>query len=306
MQIYLMMQHKKNLRIKELAEEFGVDKRTIYRDLRYLRDLNVPITHDPEEGYGIMRDAHIKPLMFTNREIAIIMMGLSFLKSQVDKEMVEDAIRAENKIANALPASLREFMSTIEKSVIVDPHVRFKLEKKAGGNWFLLLSAIANKVGVTFAYTNRKGEHAPRSIDPLVLVYFTDHWNVIGFCHTTKEIRNFILDAMSDVGISDKPRTYNQTVDSKHLLYERSGESEIIEVEVDAAIWNNFFRLLPVQIRSSEENKHKVYVQFMFDNIAWLSEWLLQFGTGISIISPEPLRESYRNRLKTMLEKTKG
>ncbi len=302
MQIYLMMQNKKNLRIKDLANEFDVDKRTIYRDLRYLRDLNVPITHDTEEGYGIMRDAHIKPLMFTNREIATITMGLSFLRSQSDKVIVEDAIKVQNKIASALPAELREFMNAIEKSVVVDPHEMEKAIKVTGGNWFTILSAIANQKPVSFIYRNRRGEKSERIIDPHIIAYFVDHWNVIGYCHTKKDNRNFVLSQMAKIEIPvDSSRLVPKSSDISNLLYDRKSSNHLVKILITKESSEEFRKKLPAAILDSQHFGNNIEISFEFDNLDWLNNWLLQFGDKLKIREPNILNSLRKDKLKSML-----
>lgn len=301
MQIYLDMQNKKSLRIKDLAEEYGVDKRTIYRDLRYLRDLNVPITHDSESGYGIMRDAHIKPLMFTNREIATILMGISFLKSQSDELILDDAKRVHNKILAAVPAELREFMSAIEKKIVVAPYQKKISKSTKGGNWFTVLSAISNNKTLEFLYTNKAGVQSSRIIDPEIISYFTDHWNVIGYCHSKKAYRNFILNRMQDVIISDKPRIKNTNSTLHELLYGRQNSSTLISILVNPEVIENLLLQIPAEIISNDKNSGKYLISFYFDDITYINKWLLAYSNDVKIISPEILVRERRDLLQNML-----
>lgn len=295
MQIYLMMQNKKNLHIKDLAQEFEVNKRTIYRDLNYLRNLNVPITHDPEFGYGIMRDAHIKPLMFTNRELAIIMMGLSFLKSQSDELIVEDAIKVQNKIHSAIPGELKEFLSAIEKKVIVSPYERKVSELKKGGNWFTVLSAIANNKPVSFSYISKSGKSSERIIDPYIIAYFTDHWNVIGYCHTQNDYRNFILDQMANPSIPDRERFTNRNPGINELLYGRQKDTTEITVSVNNKIADQFIKQLPAHILHILDNPNKKQITFLFDDLGYINTWLLQYTDHIQIVAPQRLKDLRRD-----------
>ena len=68
------------------------------------------------------------PLMFNSKELAI-MIGLNFVKSQVDQQMVQDATGVELKIKNVLPDELKVLMSSLEEHTIVDPYFQWKSEK---------------------------------------------------------------------------------------------------------------------------------------------------------------------------------
>jgi len=110
MKLLLMLQSKKKLKVNDLATYFEVRRRTIFRDLKSLQEINVPITWDKYDGYGIMKGYTIPPLMFTAKQLATIIMGLSFVKSQIDESLVEDAKNVELKIRSVLPAELKELM----------------------------------------------------------------------------------------------------------------------------------------------------------------------------------------------------
>jgi predicted DNA-binding transcriptional regulator YafY len=68
LKMILMLQSQKEITATTLAKYFGVSKRTIFRDLRALSEMNVPITHDPDFGYSLVSGYKIPPLMFTEKK----------------------------------------------------------------------------------------------------------------------------------------------------------------------------------------------------------------------------------------------
>ena len=200
----LLQQPGRKLTVEEIAEKFGVSRRTIFRDFNALQEINVPVTWDKYAGYGVMPGYKVPPLMFTPKELATIMVGLNFVKSQIDEQLVNDAHGVELKIKNVLPDDLKELMSSLEERTIVDPYMKFGAEKKKGGDWYLLSSAIAQKKRVEFQYTTKSGKTEIRKVDPLLLVFFEDHWNMIGRSHLRGEIRNFILQNMREIRILEE------------------------------------------------------------------------------------------------------
>lgn len=146
LKLMLMLQQSKDRKtVQEFAEYFGVSKRTIFRDFNALQEINVPITWDKYSGYGVMPGFKIPPLMFSSHELATIIVGLNFVKSQVDARLVEDAKGVEVKIKNVLPDELKSFMGSLQSKTIVDPYLKFGSEKKEGGNWYKISSAISQK-----------------------------------------------------------------------------------------------------------------------------------------------------------------
>ena len=304
MKLILMLQgSKKRLTVDELAETFGVSRRTIFRDFNVLSEINVPVTWDKYSGYGIIDGYKVPPLMFTAQELATIMVGLNFVKSQVDKQLVDDARGVELKIKNTIPDELKEFMESLDDRTIVDPFLHFGHEKKEGGNWYLVSSAISQSKSLEFRY-KRKGDNevTKRTIDPYLLVFYRDHWNVIGFSHKREAIRNFVLDRMDQVKISDKKFDRKSKIDVEGLIFGSNESGQIIEVLIDKSVDRAFRANLPTKIfKEKAISNKKIKVSFKFENLDYINEWLLQFGDKAKILSPKVLKNKRETILNSML-----
>lgn len=305
MKLILMLQEsKKKLTVDELAERFDVSRRTIFRDFNVLSEINVPVTWDQYSGYGVMDGYKVPPLMFTSKELATIMVGLNFVKSQVDKSLVEDAKGVELKIKNTIPDELKSFMESLDNRTVVDPFLHFGSEKKDGGSWYLISSAISQSKKITFTYTAKSdGEKTDRKIDPYLLVFYRDHWNVIGFSHKRDAIRNFVLDRMENVQILNELYEKKGQMGAEALIFNSNESGETIRVLVEEGADRAFRANLPTKIIKSEpvENE-KIKVVFKFENLDYINIWLLQFGERVEILSPEHLKEKRKLLLEKMLE----
>src|SRR5690625_7309028 len=113
--ILLLQESKRRLTVDEIAREFGVSRRTVFRDFNVLSELNVPVTWDEQSGYGIMEGYKVPPLMFTAREIATIVVGLNFVRSQVDQTLIEDGRGVEVEMKKVVPAGGTNGMNAISE-----------------------------------------------------------------------------------------------------------------------------------------------------------------------------------------------
>jgi len=306
MKLILKLQDsKKRLTVDELADEFGVSRRTIFRDFNVLSEINVPVTWDQYSGYGVMDGYKIPPLMFDSKELATIMVGLNFVKSQVDEMLVSDAKGVELKIKNTVPDELKKFMDSLDDRTVVDPFLHFGSEKKEGGNWYLVSSAISQKKSIEFTYQSKSDNKiTDRKIDPYLLVFYRDHWNVIGFSHKREAIRNFVLDRMNDVKIADQIYTVDGDIDVEALIFGSNESGQLIEVQVSEEADRAFKANLPTKIINQIRVSDKIIkVSFRFENLDYINEWLLQFGDKVEIISPERLKDKRRELIKKMLKK---
>jgi len=306
--ILMLQDSKKKLTVNDLADEFGVSRRTIFRDFNFLSDINVPVTWDEYSGYGVIDGYKIPPLMFNSRELATIMVGLNFVKSQVDKNLVDDAKGVELKIKNVLPDDLKEFMESLDDRTVVDPFLHFGADKKEGGNWYLLSSGISQKKRIEFIYESKMdGVVSGRSVDPYLLVFYRDHWNLIGFSHKRDAVRNFVLDRMSEVKILDEKFGENTEIDVEGLIFNSNESGQNIGVVIDESAERVFKANLPTKIiKLDRVGSKKIKVEFKFDNLDYLNDWLLQFGNSVKVISPESLKKKRENILNEMLSETKS
>ncbi len=307
MKLILMLQESnKKLTVDELAERFNVTRRTIFRDFNVLSEINVPVTWDKYSGYGVMDGYKVPPLMFTSKELATIMVGLNFVKSQVDKSLVEDAKGVELKIKNTIPEELKMFMESLDNRTVVDPFLHFGSEKKDGGSWYLISSAISQSKKISFTYTAKSdGEKTDRKIDPYLLVFYRDHWNVIGYSHKRDAIRNFVLDRMGNVQILNELYEQNKEIDAEALIFNSNESGQTVKVLVDKESDRAFRANLPTKIVKSEVVKNKkIKVTFKFENLDYINTWLLQFGDRVEILSPDSLISKRKETLKRMMEKT--
>lgn len=304
LKLMLMLQQPgEKLTVEQIADKFGVSRRTIFRDFNALQEINVPVTWDKYAGYGMMKGYKIPPLMFTSKELATVMVGLNFVKSQIDNGLVADAEGVELKIKNVLPLELRDFMDSLSVRTVVDPYQKYGAIKRDGGDWYLLSSAISQEQRVEFKYQSAKRETKIRKVDPYILVFFEDHWNMIGKSHLRGDTRNFRLDRMSEVRILEEKITKKEKINVEALIFRSDERERKIVVILDGATVNRFKANLPAKIfREKAENSKKIRVEFYFDNLDFINEWLLQFGNSLIVEEPEELISKRRELLKEMLE----
>lgn len=302
--ILMLQQSNSRITVDKIAEKFDVSRRTVFRDFNSLSEMNVPVTYDKYNGYGIMRGYKIPPLMFTSKELATIMVGLNFVKSQADKKLIADAKGVELKIREVVPDDLREFMESLEERTVVDPYLNFGAEKTEGGDWYAISNAISENQRIKFDYRSKSDEKiSSRKIDPYIIVFYRDHWNVIGHSHKRKDIRNFLLNRMSKIQIMDENFVPYGKIDAEALIFRSDDSSEKIMVDVSSSALKQFQANLPAKIINKKKIKPNLFrIELLFDNLDFINEWLLQFPKDVKIIQPDELIEKRNNLLEEMMD----
>jgi len=292
----LLLQNRPNMTSRDLAEHFGVSRRTIFRDLRALSDSGVPLTYAEEGGYEILEGYQLPPLMLTAREAATLLMGTAFMRLQSDPSLSKDADQVGLKIRSVLPREIREYVDSLQGRTVLDPYWIHagQAEEEQEGSWYRLSEAVARDRRVIMQYyVESRGESTKRTVDPLGLVYYTDHWNLIAFDHLRGEIRNFRLDRIESLHVLserfEKPEGFDLVA---HLEAEGVRPSQKrIELEFTQAVWPRARVGIPARIDEETHGNEGVRVIFRFDNLDYVAGWLLRFGADVRVLAPADLQK---------------
>jgi predicted DNA-binding transcriptional regulator YafY len=127
--LVVLLKSRKRLRAEDLAAEFGVSRRTIYRDILALNQTGVPIVSLPGEGYELLEGNFLPPLAFNIAEASALVLGARLLRNQAAGSMVDAAGLATDKIAAVLPARIREEVEYVAEVIdFITPIARFDLD----------------------------------------------------------------------------------------------------------------------------------------------------------------------------------
>jgi len=169
----------------------------------------------------------------------------------------------------------------------------------------LISSAISQNKSIGFTYRSKKDDTpGERKIDPYLIVFFRDHWNVIGFSHKREAVRNFVLDRMSDIHILEEKFVPYGQIDTEGLIFRSEERSHKIEVDVYESALRRFEANLPAKIINKYQIKPNLFrIKFIFDNLNFINEWLLQFPREVIIIGPDLLLDKRNKLLDEMMDK---
>lgn len=311
--LVLLLQNKPNLSSRDLAEHFGVSRRTIFRDLRTLAESGVPLTYAEEGGYEILEGYQLPPLMLSAREAATVLMGTEFTKLQPDPSLRTDAETVTMKIRSVLPESVRDYIDTLQERTVLMPYNEVQSAAQASseeeGLWFTLSEALAKQKRVKMTYyTASRDEETAREVDPLGLVYYADHWNLIGHDHLRGDVRNFRLDGIRKLRVKFDSFTRPKGFDLKAFLRER-GESPanvrvILRFAPKAYRWAR--RSIPAEVEAEREVDGRTEVTFYFENLDYVARWLLRYGTDAEIVEPASLKQKVREHALAVAEQYEG
>lgn len=183
---------------KELAERMEVSERTIYRDIQSLLSSGVPIQGEAGVGYLLQAGSHLPPLMFSEKEMMALELGMRMVRAWSDAELAEASHSASTKILSVLPDKLKQ---QVEDCPLIVPDYHTQSETAKRGQ--LLRHAIDHQFKVSLDYQDESGQVTER-IQPLGQFFWGKVWTLVAWCELRDDYRQFRLDRIQALRMHDE------------------------------------------------------------------------------------------------------
>ncbi len=302
LKILTLIQSDSGWTAQRLAEECGVTKRTIFRDLDMLEGAGIPYFHDSVKGgYTIRRDFFMPPVALTlDESLALIALG-EHIGGKEQIPLTKVAARAIQKIRCHLPQSIKTELSRIDKHIAIQlaragPHEGFD---KVYAN---IRMAIAKRRTLRCKYEsierslNRtKGEEEVFEFKPYSLFFSHRSWYVLGHHSGRGEIRCLKINRFAALEITKRPYKIPESFSTEdHLgnawLMIRGKKSYPIEIEFDPEFAEtiaetHWHRTQDVQWHKNGSITFRCTVDGL-DEIIW---WILGMGPHCIVHKPKIL-----------------
>lgn len=276
----------------ELAERFEVSVRTIYRDIDSLSGAGIPIYAEAGRNGGI-------------RLMTGFVLDQAVL-SKEEKQEILAALQSINITQNISESQILQKLSAVfgissENWLEVD-FSRWGDQRKLDNEKFeLLKKAVIHCKNVKIRYVGADGTERERIVRPYKLLYKAKAWYLRAFCMEKQDMRTFKLNRILDYEMSEEG------------FVRSSFPAEPEDTEIDCPL---------VTLRFPKEMAYRVYDEFDRTQIqiaengdliasatmpegAWLTGFLLSFGTQVEILSPIHLREEIARQAEKIVEKYK-
>lgn len=177
-----------------LAEELGVAMRTVYRDIQALVLSGVPIDGEAGVGYRLRKGFDLPPLMFQSEEVTALLVGSRMVQAWTDPDLAQAAKHAEAKILAGLTPQMLIGISRLPYRI----PLYSRPESVVHG---LLRKACEERQKVSIAYRDMNGQESTRSLWPLGMVGWGDHWTLLAWCEKREAYRNFRFDRIQNIEV---------------------------------------------------------------------------------------------------------
>ena len=316
-QWFLMQQleNSQGATLQELAaclpEDFSRHPRTIRRDLEALEAAHIPLVTERSNGrthWRLMKGyRHVLPLALSPTELMALVFSRDLLKPLEGTEIQASLESALNKAAAALPAGGASYVKRMQGyfSVGLGAHKTYREHKHTIDQ---LSQAIDRTRTVQMRYyTASRNKTGRRDVDPYHLWYTDGGLYLIGHCHLRQEVRMFAVDRIRALTLTNRPCQMPLDFDLdayvKDTLVVMRGTPIDIELLFDkpTTAWVKDRQWHPSQ-QTSVRKDGRLAMSIHASDTRELVGWVLHFGSGVQVISPESFRGKVREEARKILE----
>jgi predicted DNA-binding transcriptional regulator YafY len=303
--ILLLLQIRKKMTAKDLAEELEVSERTIYRDIDALCTAGVPVTSEPGHGggYGLVEDYRTQ-LTGLNKDELRALMTLGSFAPLSDLGMSDSLRAALIKISAALPAS----------SLPEDQRIRqcFHFDStwwQQGSTWSphlqILQDALWQDRKVQITYRTYEYFQISHCVSPYGLVVKAGRWYLVYarqgaiFVHRVSELL--------DIKLTQEKFSHPAGFDLVDFWrgwchdYESILTDFIVTLRVNPDFLPHLRNALGSQVdrnilgSTQPDEEGWVMLEVSFENFEAARDRILGFGSGVRVVAPQALKLSVQD-----------
>lgn len=200
--IVTLLQSKKYVPAEKIADKYNISVRTVYRDVKALVELGIPVSFEPNRGYFVVQGYFLPPVAFSSEEANALLLTESLVYGFADKSIQKHYSSALNKVKAVLRSTQKEKLDFLDNSIRMQMHPNLQMNFEYLSQ---LQAAITNQTIIYLDYTNAKEESSKRKLEPIGLIYYAFSWHLIGWCYLRKDYRDFKLMRIKSLQVSDQP-----------------------------------------------------------------------------------------------------
>jgi proteasome accessory factor B len=292
------------------AKEWGYTRKTVQRDVTYLRDsLGAPIEYDyHRKGYYYTDSAWQMPgLQLSEGELFLLLTAERMAQQYRGTPLAENLESLYQKIQTALPDKI-----TVDPAYFATERISFQplqtreISQKV---WITLFKALRRNRVTHLTYMKADSEKPEqREVEPLHLACIGGEWYLVAYCHLRNDIRHFALSRMTSVRQTNKsfePREFDPQEYFRNRFGRFVGEpgreyNVVIRFSKEAAQWVMERTWHPKQ-KVKKHRDGSVTLSFPVPALYEIKRWVLQWGADAEVLKPKGLRDAVVKEMKAMI-----
>ncbi|MBI9069021.1 MAG: YafY family transcriptional regulator [Salinivirgaceae bacterium] len=291
--ILIHIQSKKIVKAQEIADRFEISLRTVYRDIRALEEGGVPIGAEAGIGYFLDENYSLPPVMFTPEEASALLMAGKLIPHMSDKKVNKAFQEALFKIKSVMKSEDKDMLEKLENSVRVYSGLTEAPKKDSIFLQDIQNALVKSKVIEVEYFAHYNQTFSKRMVEPIGLIFYAMNWHLIGFCRLRNNYRDFRLDRIKNLTLSNE--TYNKKLDKEfeNYLKQQQEANEYFEITLnishdlahnihESKYWYGFI--------SEEKCEDTVTMKFLNPDLHGFARWIITMLDKVEVVAPNELR----------------
>jgi len=301
LELLIKVQAKLQFTVQQMADEFGVSRRTMLRDLQALSEMGVPLaaTPGPHGGYMLIRSRRLLPLSLSIDEALGILLSYEAFLQYAQSPFSTQSLSAITKLRAALPPDVIRELDRVRRHVAVIQPPR-NYEAPLLGD---LLRAAQDGLHLRIVHDSRSGR-SERVIFPFGLYASSGFWYCA--CYDYKREKSLSLRAdrlISLTPVKGMERPPHQPVADWLRIVERDDGSGL---HLRASVTERGMKRFEVhtlfgQIALDGQGGGVIDATIPETEIEWYAGQLLPLGSDLLITSPPQLIAAMRQKARKIV-----
>lgn len=292
------LQGRRVVRAEEMARQFEVSVRTVYRDIAALGEAGVPIAGEAGVGYSLVKGYHLPPVMLTADEAAALFVGGEMVKQFTDASLSMPMSAALDKLRAVLPRDRQEHVERLARQTVILGRPGQAASDPAAQPWLrpVQVGVVQRRVLRMVYRTGSRGDDTARDVEPLGVVFYGGAWYLVAWCRLRKDYRHFRVDRIQRLEVLAETFPARPDFSLAEHLDREVDRSDAVPARIwlakraqQRARTESYATLVEGQARDGGAE----FSLYSF-SLEWLARWLLGFGADAEALAPAKLRELVR------------
>jgi predicted DNA-binding transcriptional regulator YafY len=289
--IMRMLNAKKKMKAKELADQFQVSIRTIQRDFQYLQQIGFPLYTEVgvNGGYTALPNRILPPLQLTEYEALGLFMMMDFLEFIPDLPYGKVRNHLAEQYLVSLPDDVQETIYKMKNYISFQQH---SISKPAPFTSEILMAASEKrKISITY---QSKHSITNSIIFPIGVYFEKGFWYMPAV--KNESFRLYRVDRVLSLQALDE---VNSSIPSLKGWLKQKDERETIEVKLKFTEFGVRLSETDPHFNTVENNEWKEQVPL--EELSFLARKIFSFGAEVEVLAPKELQEMMIKEAKACL-----
>ncbi|MFD0588349.1 helix-turn-helix transcriptional regulator [Paenibacillus sp. GCM10027627] len=277
--ITMELMTNKRVSATELAARFQVSVRTIYRDIDAINEAGIPVASysGTVGGFELMDGFYLSKQHFSIEDFIVMYQ----LLRGGDNTGGSQVVSLIHKLGSLQPSLLQGLG---QPSYLLDISAAEEEKDDIGP----LYEAVQQKRIVSFSYANSAGEETERQVEPSRLYWERGWWYLEGYCLLRQAKRCFRVSRIEGLVSLEEHFAEREKEHRPHVWEERGGLAFQAHLRFEDTSQPRVIACFPGQCMH-----HGTYIDVhtVFYSMAYAVSVVLSFGSAVSILAPEDLKE---------------